>query len=360
MMKKICFVISSLSGGGAERVVLTLATELSKMGTEVHIILLRDKVQYEVERSLYSIHILSNIGRLSKIKFFSDLMMLKKLKVLLANLEEDKKFDLIVSNLVDADKLCAKINHSNIYFCIHNSESTKLVGKSILKKFKVQKRYSNKNLITVSNGLKNDLIKNLFIKPKKIVTIYNPFNFKDIQHSSQEYEIDINNYIIHIGRFTDQKRHDILLKAFKKSGIKQKLLLLGISDENSHEKIQELVNELNIEHNVKILGFIKNPYPYIKNAKALVLSSDYEGFGNVLVEAMVLNTMVVSTNCPSGPDEILRYKLVDFLSEPGDVNRLANNIRKAISNPIQITDEYINQFEAKAIATKYLSLCSDN
>ena len=87
-----------------------------------------------------------------------------------------------------------------------------------------------------------------------------------------------------------------------------------------------------------------------------VLSSDHEGLANVLVESLILNTMVVSTNCPFGPSEVLTGKLSDFLSPIGDVEALSTNIVKALNNPIEITEDLIEKFDAKTIAKQYLSL----
>lgn len=354
-MKKICFIIPSLSGGGAERSVLKLCEGLSLMNHEVHLILIKNKIEYDINPN-YKIHILSETGKLSKIRFVNNLLLLKKLKQLIYDEELLKEFDLLVSNLVDADKLCSKITHKNLYFCIRNSESSKLKGKSVLKKLKVLYRYKNKNLITVSNGLENDIVNILEIKPKSIQTIYNPF-FKDkLMQLSNEYTIEENeDYILHIGRFTKQKRHDILLKAYAKSGIKEKLLLLG--DGNNSKNIISLIDELGIQEKVVLKGFVKNPYPYIKNSKCLVLSSDFEGLPGVLLEALFLKTMIVSTDCPSGPNEILIDELRDFLSPPGDIELLSQNIQKAIASPIKITNKFTDRFDSKIITQQYLDLC---
>jgi glycosyltransferase involved in cell wall biosynthesis len=358
-MKKICFVISSLATGGAERVVLNLAEELHLIGCEVHIVLLKNIIKHEVNYSSCIIHTLSETGRLSKVKIINNILLLKELRKLISNEEKNKEFDLIVSNLVDADKICVKLKHKNLYFCIHNSESNKLKGKSFLKKYKVKCRYDNKKLITVSKGLADDILNKLEIKPKELVTIYNPFNRRNIIElaaKNDSFNFD-DEYIIHVGRFTKQKRHDVLLKAYKLSGIKEKLVLLGDYTDSDYNGIVEIINKLKLDGQVILLNFVKNPYPYIKNSKLLVLSSDYEGFGNVLAEALILNTMVVSTDCPSGPSEILVDELKPFLSKPGDIQGLANNIKKAIDSPITISPKFIEKFDAKSIAKQYLKLC---
>jgi glycosyltransferase involved in cell wall biosynthesis len=327
------------------------------MENKVHLILIKNKIDYDISLN-YKLHILSETGKLSKIRFINNYLLLNKLKKIINNEEKIKRFDLIISNLTDSDKLCSQLNHKNLYFCIRNSESSKLKGKSILKKYRVLNRYKNKNLITVSNGLQNDILNTLKIKPKSIRTIYNPFYKDKLVELSNEYTIEEDEeYIVHVGRFTKQKRHDILLKAYAKSGIQEKLILIG--DYSGAESVIALIDELDINDKVILKGFIKNPYPYIKNAKCLVLSSDFEGLPGVLLEALFLNTIIVSTDCPSGPNEILINELSGFLSPIGDIEALSINIKNAILNPVKITDKFTSRFDSKVVLEQYLILCNN-
>ncbi len=258
----------------------------------------------------------------------------------------------------------------NTYYCIHAAISPviekyynnktgifKIIVK-ILYQLSVKNLYKNQKLITVSKGVEQDLI-NLGIQPKTIQTIYNPFNFNDIKKQAEEFPIEEKDYIIHVGRFDGaHKRHDILIHAYKKSGIKEKLLLLGDNDKRDGRLIRKLVIDLKLQDKVIFKGFISNPYPYIKNAKAMILSSDFEGLPTVLIESLILHTPVVSTNCLSGPNEILIHELKPFLSPIRDVNALAKNIKRMVENPVEITDQYIDKFAAEKSAEQYLALCS--
>jgi len=128
---------------------------------------------------------------------------------------------------------------------------------------------------------------------------------------------------------------------------------------SSSDKIAltNLIKSLNLEKKVNIIGFTANPYPLIKNTNLLILSSDYEGLPNVLVEALALNTMVVSTDCPYGPSEILTGSLAPFLSPPGNIDLLSKNIKKALSFPLQEKDISLEKFNIKKTIKEYLSLC---
>jgi len=356
-MKKICFVISSLAGGGAEKSILKLSDELSSLGHDVHIIILQNIIEHKIFPEKYTIHCLQQNGKLSSIRSLNQHLLFKKLQKVLSDEEKKKKFDLIVSNLADADKLCSKLKHPNVYFCIRNNESAKLKNKSLLKKMRVRKRYTHKNLITVSEGLSHDIVDTLKIKVNSIRTIYNSYDFDRIKKLAEEKQKIYDNYILHIGRFTSQKRHDVLLKAYQSAQVEEKLLLLGSFSTSDKIALTNLIKSLNLEEKVDIIGFTANPYPLIKNADLLILSSDYEGLPNVLVEALILETMVVSTDCPYGPSEILTGSLAKFLSPPGDIDLLSENIRKALSFPLQEKDISLEKFNIKKIIKQYLSLC---
>jgi len=103
---------------------------------------------------------------------------------------------------------------------------------------------------------------------------------------------------------------------------------LGEGDERP--KLEALIKERELEEAVALPGFVDNPYKYMKHAAVFVLSSQWEGFGNVLVEAMALGTPVVSTDCPSGPAEILENGKWGVLVPVGDIQQLAKGILSAL------------------------------
>lgn len=375
MNKRLCFIIDSLSGGGAERVVLNLSNKMCELGHEVHIIILDNKISYDLSNVKFNLHILSKDRKLVKNRFLNKILLSRKLKKVFSNIEKEYgKFNLVVSNLEDSDKLSSMAKLPNLFHCYHIAMSKFLEDKiQHKKKFKSFYRgikfrlknnfiYNNSNIIAVSNGVKNDIL-SYGVKPKSIKTIYNPFNLDEIIRKSKEKleQIPKEKYIINVARFSTQKRHDILIHAYAKSNIEHKLVILGTCDKPADEEnllnIKKIVKELNLDDRIVFAGFQKNPYPWIKNADLFVLSSDHEGFGNVLVESLALGTMVVSTDCVAGPSEILIGELSEFLSPPRDIDALAINIKKAIQNPIDIEKKFVENFDAEIIANKYLELC---
>jgi glycosyltransferase involved in cell wall biosynthesis len=372
--KRICFIIDSLNGGGAERVVLNLAQQLIKMNNTVSIVLIRDEVDYNIDIDYFGVHILSKNGKVSKLfnKFKLSRLLLDKVRELEL---QNGNFNLFVSHLEESDKVSKIARLPNLYHCYHgvmssfvyNKYKNKTGIKRIYRKFKYswqcKKQYNNTNIITVSDGVKNDLLQ-FGIIPKSIQTIYNPFDFNEIIKKSYEYNINEREYIVCVARFAKAKRHDVLIEAYVKSNISEKLILLGATDKPSDEEnlkyIKTLIKKYNLESKINFQGFIANPYPWIKQAKCLVLSSEHEALPTVLIESLIIRTPVVSTNCPVGPAEILTNNLESFLSPVNDTDKLAKNIKNCVDNPPIISNRHIKKFDSKSIAQKYLELCNND
>lgn len=389
--KNICLIIDTLNGGGAERVVINLATELTKLGHRADIIILSNQIEYIIENKKINIHCIKNskkksnivssntglIKQIKKIPIIRNSLRLlvhlikyilrdgfiikKKSQALLDKITSlNIDFDLFISNLATSDKCCITAKLPNLYCCIHRgiSEEINLFNENKLfykiMQISFQKTYKNQNLIGVSDGVAKAIL-DFGIKPKSLQTIYNLLDFVEIKKQAQKHLVDEKDYIICVGRLHKEKNHNMLINAYKQANIKQKLLIFGKGVEL--DNIKTLINQLNLQDKVIVKGFSHNPYPYIKNAKALVLSSNMEGLPTVLLEALFLGVPVVSTNCPHGPSEILVDELADFLSPVSDVNALAKNIAKMMKNPVKIDERYTKKFTKEEVVNKYLSLC---
>jgi len=346
----ILLVIDSLGIGGAEKVTLTLAKGFYQRGYKVDLIICDNIIGFEVPNYI-NLHILD-----FKKSFLDYFRYSRKLHKMV-----DKNFDLIIVELQKAVRLMKNYKHKNIYFAIQSTFSqSAFKNRNALKIYfrrrKLQKIYNNLSLITSSKGIEQDLLENVKIKPKSIKTIYNPIDTDEIiKLSLEKSPINEKDYIVHVGRFAKVKRHDILLKAFKLANLDTKLVLVGDGEEK--ENIKNLIKELNLENKVILTGFLQNPYPVIKNAKLLVLSSEYEGLPTVLIEALVLNTCVISTNCKSGPKEILIGNLKKFLVKGNSIQNLSKKIvsiykRECEYNKIEI----INRFDLIKIIDNYMRL----
>lgn len=367
--KLVGLVVTNLAGSGAEKVVLNLFDMFEKKGLQVYIFILEDVINYDLTPSQKN-RVISLTKNRKYHKLFSsvgDKLLGYKLWNFIKDIEnkENKKFDLLISNLPSSDRVCSFLdNKRNIYYCIHTSYLQEILEfkknkkeKRALKKEKLYKSlYKDKKLISVSNGIIEDTNK-LGVEYKSISTIYNPFNFDDLRSQGSErplLKLDYD-YIICASAFRSVKRHDILLEAYKKSGLDIKLVLMC----KPFDGLNKLIEKLDLKDKVTILGFQKNPYPYIKNAKFLVLSSEREGLPTVLVESLILGTPIVSTNCISGPSEILTDNLSKYLSKVNDSSDLAKKMNNAYVDNVLVKSEIIEKFSEDNIISKYLDLIKE-
>lgn len=222
---------------------------------------------------------------------------------------------------------------------------------------KSKQNLNGKSLICVSKGVEKEITQGDLINPSAIATIYNPFDFEKIRQQANEQNNNIPNepYLIHVGRLAKQKRHDILFAAFAKLDKKYKLVLLC----NKQAKALKLAQQYGIEKQLVVPGFQQNPYNWIKHAKALMLSSDFEGLPTVLIEALAVGTPVVSTNCTFGPSEILTGELSKYLVPVQQSEALANAVKQVMADKTNVENaEILKQVQAEQVALQYLALAN--
>ncbi len=220
-------------------------------------------------------------------------------------------------------------------------------------------------VICVSKSIAIDINKNFGVPKNKIVVIYNPLNINEIDELKNEEIYDVwfknnNPKILSVGRLNPQKGYEYLLKAFKivrREGTNANLIILGEGAER--EKLENLARILGVENYVVLAGFKENPYKYMKNSDIFVLSSIYEGFGNVVVEAMACGVPIIATRCPSGPDEIITNDVNGMLVPIKDEKALANviiNLLKDKNKTEMLAKEGIkrvNDFNVEKIVKEY-------
>ncbi len=269
--------------------------------------------------------------------------------------EEERRhgdFDLILSNLHTRKPLVFK--HPNrLFYYLHLINPDEKSGKS--KRF--SRYYHDKQVIAVSEGIKTEFLQLPEVHPASVTTIYNGFDFARIQEQANAFKPRIDEpYIIHVGRFDPQKRHDVLFEAYRRLKNPPKLVLLV----QVTEELKRLIAHYDLSNRVLLPGLQSNPFPWIKQAKALILSSDFEAFGNVLLESLICGTPVVSTDCPSGPNEILKGDLAHWLSPVNDPIALASKIQEVLEHPYSVNVEQLRRFDIKIVLIQYLTLIKDS
>ena len=208
--------------------------------------------------------------------------------------------------------------------------SNKLKDKIIKVLIKITYRFSD-YIISISKELGKDLEK---LCNKKVNTIYNPSFDKSIFKLANKKILQKDSKIIlNVARFEKQKNHLMLLESFKKihNKIEAKLVLIGYGSEKKN--ILEYINRNNLKNKVLLISDSKNIFSYFKIADLFVLTSIYEGFGNVLVEAGIFKIPIISTNCKSGPKEILNNGQFGDLVDIGDTKKLSKLMIKNLNKP---------------------------
>lgn len=364
---RVLFIIDGLPGGGAEKVVLTLAENFLREGDSVSLFSLRDVCHYPLPEGL-DYRVIKDPCHAPWRKLTELSRRAAQLDKAVNEAEVSAPFGLVLSNLHKTDRIVAQskaLKHHNLWFCLHGVFSTSYLGhrkgfSRWLKQQKVKRVYQQRNIVCVSDAVGRDLIEEFAVQPNQLRTIYNPFDFSSIRHCADEpCEMAGQDYIIHVGRFHPGKRHDRLLKAYAESGILAPLLLLGQGKPDQESKLKSLAVELNIADRVIFKGFQANPWTWIKHARLLVVSSDSEGFGNVLVEALLLGTPVVSTRCPGGPIEIMTGSLVRGLSNLNS-HALAQVMKEIYENPPAIKSNSLQRFSVQNICSLYRQLHNNN
>ena len=358
---KIAIFLTDLGGGGAQKVMLNLADGFIDRDLAVDLVLVSKTGAY-VSQINPRVNLIDLQGKsLSR----SLPLLIRYLKqeqpsVLLSALED--------TNIVAIFAKWLANTATKVTVTVHNTLSKEPIHTESLKRkfifYLIPWLYLlADNVVAVSHGVAKDLIK-LGLSKHKINAIYNPIvtpklNVK-LQQSLEHpwFSSDQPPVILGVGRFNIQKDFPTLIRAFAeiRKQISAKLIILGEGEEKSN--FESLINKLGVTQDVLLPGFVQNPYVYMKQANIVVLSSAWEGFGNVLVEAMAAGTPVVSTDCPYGPAEILADGKYGKLVSVGDVNGMAKAIYQTL-NEVPNTDKLTCrafEFSQEKAVTKYIKL----
>ena len=362
-MQSICFFIYDLKTGGAERVVIYLANYFVKKNREVILLTVADKNDLS--------HIIN-----PKIKVISlNKTKLRNAILPLIRFVNSKDIDCLISNvwpLTIISSFILLFSKLKLVFVEHCNLSQEFKSKKYLFR-SLQKisisifyRFAH-HIVTVSEGVKEDLISK-GVKRSKIEVIYNPLpSLGEGESKIIEDSTDIANWInskdkkiISIGELKKQKNFINLIKAishFKKNySYRLKAIILG--DGTERASIESLIKKEGLEDTIYLAGWVKDPIPYLRKSDLFVLSSDYEGFGVVIAEALSVGVNVVSTDCQSGPREILNNGELGYLSKVDNPENLAKLMNKALDNPVN-KDKLISRskdFSLETIGKKYQEL----
>lgn len=338
--KRVLFVINSLTGGGAERVMTTLLMNSKDRlrRYEIALAVLDDVTSaFEMPDWLRIFQLDCKGGILSSIRS-------------LDQVARDYEPDITLSFLTRANfASCIAMMKRRLPRIISERTSTPahLGGalRQAVTKLLMRALYPRSTkVIAVSSGVA-DKIRGFGVQSNAIEVIPNPVDLKALERASTEPE-DLGiegSYIVAVGRLVSVKNYALLIRAFAAADLPCRLVIAG--DGPERDALQALVAKLGVADRVMMPGWLLNPYPLVRNASLFALSSDIEGFPNALVEALALGVPAVATNCKDGPAEILAGRGADavqalsveeagILTPVGDAESYAKALKLAMQAPV--------------------------
>lgn len=359
---KIGLMIPTLLHGGAERAICRLSHILASAGYEVYLIVFdASKKFYSYSGTLIDLKIPSGTTYLGKIiTFLKRIIAVKKIK-------KEMKMDSIISFIAAATFVnCLTKSNSKCIVSQRNFMSKE--SGSILKKRFLKYCFNRADtVIAVAELCRLDIIESFGIEDNKVYTIYNAYDQDEIyaqkdkplirDHDKFFDDHDIN--IITVGRLEYQKGFWNLLKVI--SLIREKNINCGLTivgEGSQINKLKRLCLELKIHNHVQFVGYQSNPYSYVGKADIYVMSSLFEGFPNALVEAMCCGKPIISTDCPSGPREIIQG--ADKLKEKcSDIEYCKYGILVPCFSDVENWDSKYFNLEQKRMAEAIIQLIDD-
>jgi len=357
--KKLIIFMPSIEGGGVEKNLFIVTNYLSNKIDNLTVITASYKYKKKFNKKINLIlpkkKIWNELGR--RLKYLVCLILL--IKFLLKN--KNSAVFAFQANLYCVI-VCKLLS---IKIIIRSNSAPEGWSRNIIKKYLYKSIINKADKVMVnSHDFKKSMKKKFDVNCK---VIYNPLNNIEIKKRSKT---KIKNLypkktikIINVGRFVDQKDQITLLKSLNliKDKINFHLILMGRGI--LKKKLTHYISVNNLKKNITFINFKKNPYPYIKQSDLFVLSSKFEGLPNVLLEAIVLKKFIISSNCPTGPREILLNGKAGYLFSVGDFKQLSKKILLFSKNSTKVNNSFVRKafnslqrFDYDANLNNYLNL----
>ncbi|MBM0637133.1 glycosyltransferase [Campylobacter sp. VicNov18] len=358
-MQKLAIFIYSLGSGGAERVVATLLPILS-LKFEVHLILMNDKISYEIPEC--KIHFLehSRTNENSILKFLKLPLLALKYKKLCQEIHVNTEF--VFLNRPNYIALLARIFGNKTRLVINECTTPSVMYaknnfNALANKFLISLLYPKADLILPnSKGNLEDLVQNFNIASQKCEILYNAIDFKNIEQKCLEELALKDKFILSVGRLDKGKNHALLIRAYARLKTDLKLVILGEGE--LKDELLGLIEDLNLKNKVLLLGFDNNPYKYMAKCEFFAFASVFEGFSNVLIESLACGCAVVCTDHKSGARELFGDDEFGLLVEVNNENSMFNGLKTMLEDE-KLRKAYKNKAKSRAVAFDKVKIARD-
>ena len=359
---KIALFAPSLVGGGAERVMVNLARGMVEQGKDVDLVLAKAEGPY-----------LADVPSDVRVVDLNAKRVLTSLPALVRYLRQERPVALLSAldhaNIVALWAVWLARVNTRVVVSVHNTISRDSenaatlrgkLGPRLIKLFYP----SAYKVVVVSEAAKEDLLLATGLSPESVMVILNPVVTPDLFEKARLplrhpwFACGEPPVILGVGRLTKQKDFPTLISAFAvlRQQFEARLMIIGEGEER--QKLENMVAELGLGEDVSLPGFDENPYAYMAHAKVFVLSSLYEGLPTVLIESLAVGTPIVSTDCPSGPREILDNGRYGTLVPVGDKQAIAQSVLTVLQNASS-SDTPVDAwapFELSKVTSMYLAV----
>ena len=363
ILPNILIVLPNLGGGGAERLHLNLAHDWAAKGYNVQIALLNvtGELLPLVSKEIKIIDLDSKRLRCAFIKLYK--------------LFKDHNYDVVITALWPLTSISIITwltagRKGRLYVSEHNQLSISCIREQKIPSiiFRAIISFTHRfasGVIAVSKGVRDDLSSLAKMSRDSIKVIYNPAatgvsplrETPDV--SSELWGRGYKYHILSVGRLKKQKDYETLIRAVAHlpEDLNVKLTILG--EGPLRQNLEALIVQLGLQVRVSLPGFVTDPYPWFRSADLFVLSSQWEGFGNVIVEALECGVPVVSTDCPSGPSEILDNGIYGRLVPVGDAAMLSAAIIQSLDDKYdrELLISRAKYFSVRNVSDQYLAYC---
>ena len=336
--KKIALFMHDLRGGGVERVSVALANGFADHGLSVDLVLINklgNQAYFESLSAAINIIELRQHRTLTSILGFRDYI-------------DEHRPDVVISAMTHINIVAIAANltvtHPTRLIAVeHNqlSQNKKTKSWSVrLACLAVPWAYRHASAVgAVSEGVKADLAAVTGLPRNRIIVLHNPVVTPSLSSQSHEpldhpwFADSEPPVILGVGRLTEQKNFRLLIDAFAKVRSKQPARLVILGEGPEENVLKERAKSTGWQNDIALVGFTKNPFPFMRRATVFALSSNWEGLPTVVIEAMACGTPVVATDCPSGPAEILGHGEYGQLSPTGEVDAFAEALLNMLARP---------------------------
>lgn len=358
MSATITLFLPSVEGGGAERVFVQLANEFARVGHRVEFVLARARGPYleEISKQVRIVDLRAS-GVLSSLPGLVKYLRSQRPAAILSGLEHANVIAALARSLAGRGTRCV-VSTRSVPTAVYRADRSPRRW-LMLQISRLAYRLADQ-VIANSQGVAADLANSLGVSNRKLTVIYNPL---DVQYIDRNSRLAVDHpwlmpgsapVILSVGSLAVLKDFQTLIRAFAlvRSVRECRLVILGEGPERA--KLEYLIEQLNLRNDVRLPGFVSNPFAWMRRAGVFVSSSLTEGCPNALMQALACDTAVVSTDCHGGSAEILQEGEWGRLVPIGDTEAMAAAIIAALSSPRPNVRQRANDFALHEIAQQYL------